>query len=62
MIPSALDHRLAEVDDLAASVLITLRSMRRSPIDPEQLRLRLQDFCDTVVEIANEIVANAERR
>jgi hypothetical protein len=61
-IPTALDHRLAEVDDLAASILITLRTMRYSPIEPDQLRLRLQEFTDVVIDIANGIIANAERR
>ena len=57
-IPGPLDAKLAEIDDLAAGVLLSLRMMRHSPIDPEQVRLKLIEFADTVIDLANEIAAN----
>jgi hypothetical protein len=61
-IPTQLDHQLAEIDDLGAGLLVTLRTMRWSHTDPEQLRLRLQEFCDRVIDCANEIVASRDNR
>jgi hypothetical protein len=52
---------MAEIDDLAAGVLISLRTMRYSPSDPEQLRLRLQEFNDAVIDCANEIINGRDR-
>ncbi len=61
-IPTAIDHRMAELDDLAASVLISLRTMRHSPVDPEQVRMKLQLFNDAVVDTANLILNGQPRR
>ena len=57
-IPTAMDHKMAAIDDLAASVVIALRTLRFTPGYEVQLRQRLQLFADQVVEVANEIVAN----
>jgi hypothetical protein len=56
-IPSAMDHKMAEIDDLAASIVIALRTMRHTPGYERQLRERLQLFADTVIETANTILA-----
>jgi hypothetical protein len=59
-IPSALDRKMAEIDDLAAGVVISLRTLRHSPgYDPRQVRERLQVFCDAVIALANDIIAEA---
>jgi hypothetical protein len=59
-IPNSTDQKLAAIDDLAAGVVISLRTLRHSPISPDQLRLRLQEFADAVVDAANEIIANRD--
>jgi hypothetical protein len=57
-IPSAFDRKVAQLDDLAASVLISVRVLRHTPgADPRQLRERLQAFCDAVLSAADEIIA-----
>jgi hypothetical protein len=57
-IPSPLDRKLAEIDDAAAGITISLRSLRHTPgYDPRLLRERLQLFVDIVTETANEIIA-----
>jgi hypothetical protein len=61
-IPTQIDHRLAEIDDLAAGVLICLRTMRHSPVEPDQLRMRLQAFVDAVTGTANEIINGVDPR
>jgi len=64
MIPQPMDCKFAELDDLAASVLVALCVLRHgSPSnDGRQVRERLQSFCDTVVDLANELIANADVR
>jgi hypothetical protein len=56
-IPTATDHKMAELDDLAACVLIALRTMRHTPGYEVQLRERLQLFNDRVIGTANEMLA-----
>ena len=56
-IPTATDQKIAEIDDLAASVVIALRTMRFTPGHEVQLRERLQLFNDHVIELANQIIA-----
>jgi hypothetical protein len=58
-IPTAHDARLGAISDAASSVQVTLTTMRRAhPRDIDRmrqtLRERLQDYCDLVVDLANE--------
>jgi hypothetical protein len=61
-IPEPIDRRLAELDDLAASVLLAVRIFAHTPSDGRQIRERLQIFNDAVIDIANQIIANAHAR
>ena len=45
---------MAEIDDLAAGAVISLRTI--SPVGLKQLRPRLQAFVDAVTDCVNEIV------
>jgi hypothetical protein len=59
MIPQPIDKKLAELDDLAASIMVSLRVLRHNPrYDVRQVRERLQSVCDAVIEVANELAAN----
>jgi hypothetical protein len=59
MIPTETDRKLGELDDLAASIMVSLRVLRHNPnYDPRQVRERLQVFADAVVSLANEFAAN----
>ena len=55
-IPEPIDRRLAELDDLAASVLLAVRILRHTPGDGRQVRERLQAFNDAVVDLANQLI------
>jgi len=58
-IPTALDSKLATIDDLAAAVSTALRTLRHCPPhDPKPVRQRLQAYADAVIEAANEIIAS----
>jgi hypothetical protein len=63
-IPTETDRKLAELDDMAASIMVALRVLRFGgpSNDGRQVRERLQIFCDNVVELANELIANADVR
>ena len=55
-IPSEIDRRLNELDDMAAGILVRLRVLKNNPnYDPRQVRERLQSFCDAVLDVANEL-------
>jgi hypothetical protein len=56
-IPTETDRKLGELDDLAASVLVSLRVLRHTPGDGRQVRERLQVFNDAVVDLANRLIA-----
>ena len=59
MIPQPIDKKLAELDDLAASIMVSLRVLRHNPrYDVRHHRERLQSVCDAVIEVANELAAN----
>jgi hypothetical protein len=56
MIPQPIDRKLAELDDLAASIMVALRVLRHNPrYDVRQVRERLRSFCDAVIDLANEL-------
>ena len=56
-IPTALDHKLGEIESLASGVAVALRTLRYSrQRDVRQVRERLQAYVDLVMETANEIV------
>jgi len=58
-IPTAIDRKFGELDDLAAAIMVSLRVLRHNPnYDPRQVRERLQSFNDAVVDLANELIAN----
>jgi len=60
-IPQPLDRRLAEISNLASGIAVSLTTLRHCPgTDPRMVRERLQDFCDAVIDCANEIIANRE--
>ena len=59
-IPTRFDGQIAELDCAAANIVNQLRILRRSnnPRDLDryrrQIREQLQDFANTVMELANE--------
>lgn len=62
-IPTAFDHDLAEVENAAALVVLSLRNLRHtggrvSQYDLDQmratLRQRIQAFCDVAINLANQ--------
>jgi hypothetical protein len=55
-IPTETDRKLGELDDLAASVLLAVRILRHTPGDGKQVRLRLQAFCDSVIDLTNQLI------
>jgi hypothetical protein len=58
-IPTAFDHRMAEIDNMVAGVVVSLRTLQWSQkSDGRQLREKLQEFVDAVTELANEIIAS----
>ena len=58
-IPTAMDHRISKISDLAAGVVVSLQILRRNPSYDRCVRERFQDFADAVVRCANEILAEA---
>jgi hypothetical protein len=59
MIPQPIDRKFAELDDLAASIMVSLRVLRHNPrYDVRQVKERLQAFNDAVAEAVNELIAN----
>jgi hypothetical protein len=58
MIPQPVDKKLAELDDMAASILVSLRVLKNNRnYDPRQVRERLQAFCDSVLDVANQFIS-----
>jgi hypothetical protein len=56
-IPTVADHKLAEVEQLAALVSVALQTLRFSPAgDIRQVRTRLQAYADAVMETAHDLV------
>jgi hypothetical protein len=56
-IPTAHDHRLAEIENLAALVAVALQTLRFSPAgDVRQVRQKLQAYADAVMEAAHDLV------
>jgi hypothetical protein len=55
-IPTPFDHRLAEIDDLAAAVMIKLRTIRHAgdARDVSGLRELLQTYVDQVMALAKD--------
>jgi hypothetical protein len=61
-IPTAFDHTLGEIDDLASSVMLELRTMRHAakgdrPKMRAVLRHRLRAYVDQVMAAADGIEA-----
>ena len=57
-IPTIEDHKLGEIDDLHRAVmgkLTVLRYSENSPRNVADLRQRLQEYADAVVDFANAL-------
>jgi len=51
-IPTQFDARLGEIDDLAAVVMIRLKTLHRSGGNPESVRTALEQYNDKVLALA----------
>jgi hypothetical protein len=55
-IPTAYDGELAGIEDAAAGVMVSLRTMQRSaPKDLPRLRQQLQAYVDAVMTAARDV-------
>jgi hypothetical protein len=57
-LPQPEDRKQAEIDDLHACIMTKLRVLRfsgRTERDAADLRQRLQDYADAVVQFVNEL-------
>lgn len=54
-IPTATDHKLAEIDDLHGTVMVRLRTYTHAGAnrDPRSIREAAQTYVDKVVEFVN---------
>jgi hypothetical protein len=57
-IPTDHDRRMGAIGDLAAGVSVALTVLRHGKGDGRQVEERLREFCDAVLECADEIIAN----